>query len=213
MRDIFGLRSVHGAEELAADAGLASLAVDHHSLARGEDRDAQPAEDARDLVLPHVPAPSGTRNAPQAPDHRLPLVVLQEDGDLALLSVLVDEVVLDVALALEDVDDRQLQLAGRDHRLLVPRHARIANAGQHVGDRIGYVGHRNFPISMGPAPPRRTMRWSGRGPRTPPLPGGLGHTRDLAAERPHPEADPAHLELPEEGTRPPAERAAVVLPD
>src|SRR5690606_12300124 len=104
MRDIFGLRSVDGAEELTADPGLASLAIDHDSLAGGEDRDAESAEDPRNLVAADVPAQAGTRHALQLPDHRPPALVAEKDGDLALLAVLVDDVILDVALALEDVD-------------------------------------------------------------------------------------------------------------
>src|SRR5690606_35183352 len=125
IRDIFGLRSVDGAEQLAAHAGLAGLAVDHHALAGGQDRYAETTQHAGDLVAADVPAQAGPRHAPQLTDHGAPVLVTQKHRDLALFAVLVDDVILDVALALEDVDDRQLQLAGRNHRLLVPRLPRV----------------------------------------------------------------------------------------
>src|SRR5690606_27632218 len=57
------------------------------------------------------------------------------------------------------------------------------------------------------------MRWSGRERScSASSPGGLGHPGDLATESPGPKADAAHLELPEEGPRTAAQRAAVLLP-
>src|SRR5688572_12789879 len=45
------------------------------------------------------------------------------------------------------------------------------------------------------------------------LPAGLDHARNLAPEGAKPEADPAHLELAQEGPRPAAEATAVVVAD
>src|SRR5690606_4475455 len=48
--------SPHEAQDLAADVALARLAVGEQALAGREDRDAQPAEDPRDLGGPRVDA-------------------------------------------------------------------------------------------------------------------------------------------------------------
>src|ERR1041384_5604484 len=54
-----------------------------------------------------------------------------------------DGEVLDVALVLEDLGDRALQLGRRHHRLRMPDHLGVADPDQHVGDGIGHA-HRSL---------------------------------------------------------------------
>src|SRR5512137_3150700 len=176
------------ADQLAADLLLAGLAVDHQSLAGGQDGDAEAVEDARDVVGGHVATQAGLADPLDVADGRLAVrAVLQDDGDAALAAVLVLEEVLDEALALEDLRQAQLQARGRDQHLLVTCRRGVADARQHVANGIGKAHRRS------------------------PLPARLDDAGDLALQRTLAEAEPAHLELAEEGARPSAERAAVVL--
>src|SRR5262249_33419011 len=139
------------AEDFTADAVGARLAVGHHAARGGEDRHAQAVHDARDVVAPLVHAQPGLRHPLQALDHRLAGVVLERDGELLVAAAVFasraafvpDGEVLDVALVLEDLGDRALQLGRRHHRLRMPDHLGVADADQHVGDGIGHA-HRSL---------------------------------------------------------------------
>src|SRR6187455_3412794 len=56
------------ADDFAAVTGSARLAIAHHTLRRRNDRDAEPAEDLRQLVLALVHAQARTADALQAVD-------------------------------------------------------------------------------------------------------------------------------------------------
>src|SRR3990172_2940847 len=187
-RDMGLLLLPDGADELAAHLLLACLAVDHHALRRGEDGNAHAVQDARDRLAGHVAAQAGLRHALDVADCRFTIrAVLQHDGDGPLNAILVPRVVLDVALALQDLGDAHLEAGGRDDHLLVPSRRRVADARQHVANGIGH-GHE---VSL--------------------LPARLDDAGDLALQRTVAEADAAHLELAQERAGTAAQRAAIVL--
>src|SRR5688500_13975894 len=106
------------AEELSTDVLLARLAVGHDALAGRNDRDAHPVQDAREVADAAVDPPARLARAVDLVDdllagHR----VLQLDADLALLGVIDDVVVFDVALVLEHLCDAgaDLALGDEDH--------------------------------------------------------------------------------------------------
>jgi hypothetical protein len=72
------------AEDFAAHARGAGLAVGHQTLRGGDDGHAEAGEDLRQFVLALVLAQARTGNALQALDDRLALVVLEGDLELAL---------------------------------------------------------------------------------------------------------------------------------
>ena len=94
-------------------------------------------EDRRDAVVPDVDAAARGRDPHEAGDHLVVAgAVLQVDAQRSLLLVLEHAIVLDEPLILEQLGDAHLQLAGGNVHLLVLRAARVADACQHVGDRI-----------------------------------------------------------------------------
>src|SRR5688572_16308595 len=79
MRDM-SLSSGHDAENLAADAGCARLAIGHHAVRGRQDRDPEAVHDPRDVVASLVDAQSRARHALEALDDRPPGVILQTDA-------------------------------------------------------------------------------------------------------------------------------------
>src|SRR6185437_13551524 len=130
----------------AADPALLCGAARDETGRGREDRDAHPAEYARKAVLPGVDPTARLRHALQAGDHPLAVAAELEVDDqgieaLALLHV----VVADVALLLEELGDLDLHSRGRHGCVLVQRLVGVADAGEHVCDRIGQ--HRFSPTS------------------------------------------------------------------
>lgn len=86
---------------------------------------------------------AGARHAADAVDCADAIAaVTQHDRQLlasALLGLGFLEV-RDVTLGLEDLRDVPLEVARRHHGLVVASQRRVADAGQHVGDRIGHHG-------------------------------------------------------------------------
>src|SRR5581483_10287540 len=70
-------------------------------------------------------------------DALAPAAVLQLDHERRVRARLRDVVVADVALLLEDAGDLDLQLGARHLRAVVQRLVGVADAREHVGDRIG----------------------------------------------------------------------------
>src|SRR5688500_3659332 len=129
------------AEDFAADAVGAGLAVGHDAARGRQDGDAQAVQDARNVVAAAVDAQAGLGDALQALDHRAAGVVLEGDAQLLHHPVLAQREVLDVALVLQDLGDRRLQARGRHRHLGVADHLRVANAGQHIRDGVAHA-HR-----------------------------------------------------------------------
>src|SRR5712691_3355346 len=145
MRDMVSL-SPHVGEDFAADLLLARLAVGQDALGRGHDRHAHAGQDGRDLVVADVDPPARRGHAHQSRDHLLVgRAVLEIDAERVLLGVLEHAVVLDEALALEDLGHAQLEPGRRDVHLLVLGPAGVPDARQEVGD--GIASHRRLTSS------------------------------------------------------------------
>src|SRR5262245_3043819 len=136
------------AEHFAADAVGARLAVGHHAARGRQDRDAEPVHHARDVVASLVDAQPRLRHALETLDHRPAGVVLEADSELFLRAAVfvaliagfvADGEVLDVALVLQYLCDRGLQLGGRHRHFRVPNQLGIADADQHVRDRVAHA--------------------------------------------------------------------------
>src|SRR5260221_308419 len=143
MRDM-ALSLSDDAEHFAADTVSAGLAIGHHAARGREDRHAQPVHHARDVIPALVDAQPRFRDALDALDHRPAGVVLEADGELLLgaavfttsAAFVTDGEVLDVALVLQHPGDGALQSRSGHRDLRVADQLRIADAGQHVGDRV-----------------------------------------------------------------------------
>src|SRR5438105_10051841 len=131
--------SGNDAKHFTAHAVGARLAVGHHAARGRQDRHAQAVHDARNVVAPLVDAQARLRHALEALDHRPPGVVLERDGELLVAAALAQREVLDIALVLQHLGDRGLQLRRRHHRFRVPDHLGVADADQHVRDRIAHA--------------------------------------------------------------------------
>src|SRR5206468_2271756 len=143
---------------------------------RGQDRDAQPSEHARKTVLPRVDPAAWLRHALPAGDDPFAVAAeLQIDDQGIERLALLDAKVADVALLFEEAGDLDLHLRGRHRRGLVQRLVGVADAGEHVCDRIG----EHFSL----------------------LPAGLRHAGNHALVRELAQADPAEAEFLEHGTR------------
>src|SRR5262245_14258754 len=139
--------SPHFAQNLATHAFFACLAAGHHSLGSGENVDAQPAQDARDFVVPHVHAAAGTRNALQIGNGGgIVRPVLQINAqDLAAFLFRRLEIG-DVAFFFQNACDLLLQPRSGNIKLLVTRVDRITNARQQICDRIGQTHLLSSPL-------------------------------------------------------------------
>src|SRR5450755_2961324 len=139
MRDMFFSPSRDDAQHFAADAGGARLAIGHNPVRRRDDGDTQSVHHARDIVLALVNAQTRLRYALDFFDHRPAGVVLQRDLQLRLGFVAHDGETFDVALVLEHFGDRQLDFGCGHLRRGLFRELRIADARQHIGDRISHT--------------------------------------------------------------------------
>src|SRR5882762_1466155 len=120
-------------QDLATEALALRLAAGHEAGRGRDDRDAEPAEHARHLVLPGVHAEPGLRDAAQTGDRGDLADVLQAEHELARVRLFDPR---DVALVAQDAGDLGLHPARRDGNGLVARDRRIADAREKVGDRI-----------------------------------------------------------------------------
>src|SRR5262245_983437 len=125
-------------EDLAADASLGGLAGGDHAGRRGQDRGAEPAEDAWEAVLLGVDATPGLGDARAVGGDALAVLAeLELDHEVVHGRRLDDAVALDVALLVEQARDLLLHARGRHGDRVVHRAIRVANPAQHVCDRIG----------------------------------------------------------------------------
>src|SRR5262249_24573088 len=107
---VIGLRPIRDiflpnlAENFAADAGFASGAAAHQAFRRGQNADAQAADDGANFGRAGVTASAGARNALHASDHAAAIGrVLQENPEHLARLVLVDKLQAPhIALFLQD---------------------------------------------------------------------------------------------------------------
>src|SRR5437773_4171837 len=127
------------AKDFAADTGLARLAIGHHALRRGDDGHTQTVHHVRDVVAALIDAQPRAADALDVLDYRAAGVVLQRHFELRLRRLADHGEALDIAFVLQDLGNRRLQLRRRHHDAGLLDHLRVANAGQHIGDRITHA--------------------------------------------------------------------------
>src|SRR6476661_3777811 len=167
-------------EDFAAELGLVGLRAGHDPLARADDDDAQPAEDARDVGLAGIDPEAGLAD-PLQPGHdrHLAVDVLEGQVEDERRTVLLLADVGDEALVLEDAGDLALRARRRDDDLGVARPGGVPHAGQHVGNRIGDVHLDSYQLDFvtpGSSPSRARSRKQMR---------HRANRRMYARERPH----------------------------
>src|SRR5579864_1008427 len=181
------------AQDLAAHPRAPRVAVGHDAARRRENGDAETSAHPRDLGSAPVDAQAGPADPPQPGDdgrlaRRTVAAVPQREAQL-VRRFLVDFEVGDEPLVLENLRDLELHARRRYENRVVPRRHRVADARQHVCDRIGDHAHSVT------------------------SPAGLDHAGDLAFVREGAQTDPAEAELPEDRARTAAQPAAAVPPD
>jgi hypothetical protein len=131
------------ADDFAAHALHARLAVRHHAHGGRNDRHTQPVHHLRQGVAAPVDAKSRAGNPLEPLDHRPARVVLQADAQLRVPGAGgVDPEPFDVTLVLQHPRDRDLQLRRRHRDVGLFDALGVANPGQHVGNRITHA-HRD----------------------------------------------------------------------
>src|SRR4029077_6299026 len=127
------------AEQFAADFGFTRRAAAHQSLRRGQNADAQPADDGLDLLRTDIKASARTRNPLDAGDDAAAVRrVLQKNAKRLVALVFVHHLECgDVTLFLEDAGNLALQTRCRNVDALVLGGNRVADAGQKIGNGIG----------------------------------------------------------------------------
>src|SRR6476659_6542711 len=107
-------------DDLAADPALLRGPARDEPGGRGQDRDAHPAQHARQTVLPRVDPTARLRHALQATDHPLAVSPELEVDDQGIEAfALLHVIVADVPLLLEEAGDLDLHLRGRHRRAVV----------------------------------------------------------------------------------------------
>src|SRR6476646_10310623 len=146
MRDIavslssYGRRwraSEYVAEDLAADVLLPGAHVRHHALWRGQDGNAQPVGDAGEVAHRLVDAATRRGHAADLADRRLAVGILELDLELRETVLVIDaRVAADIALVHQHVEHTLAQLGGRRRHLGAAPLLRVADAGEHIAERI-----------------------------------------------------------------------------
>src|SRR4051812_37572886 len=130
---------------LTAEVLAESLAARHDTLRGGDNGDAEAAEYQRNVLALLVDAQAGLAHALEAGEHG-PLVgaILEPYAEHSSTHVGGNIVITDEALVLENSGDLHLDAGCGYHHALVPSHARVADACQHIGDRVCHVHKPSF---------------------------------------------------------------------
>src|SRR5215204_6486362 len=126
------------ANDLSADAALLSGSAGDHAGRRGEDRRPHPTEHPREPVLARVDAAARLGDPLEVGDDALAVPAEPQFDDESIEALAVaDVVIVDVALLLEQARDVHLNARGGHLDRVLQRLVRVADSGEHVGDRIG----------------------------------------------------------------------------
>src|SRR4051794_26654518 len=134
------------ADDFSADSLLGRGSARDQAVGGGQNRDAHPAEDARQAVLARVDAAAGLGDALEVGDHALavaPELELDNERVVGRVLLALDLVIANVALLLEEACDLRLGARARHLGTLVQRAVRVPDPGEHVCDRVGL--HGSFP--------------------------------------------------------------------
>src|SRR5256714_14779764 len=129
------------AHDFAADSLLFRGACGDQSSRSRQNRHTHSAEHARQAILARIDTAAGLGHPLEIGDDPLaaPAVLQLDDQGIEALALLYVKV-RDVALLLEDARDALLEAGGGHLRALVQRLVGIADAGEHVGDRVSHHG-------------------------------------------------------------------------
>src|SRR5699024_2625825 len=108
------------------------------ALGSGNDSDAQAAQYAGQLVRAGIDAETGLADTTQAGENLLLAgVVLQGDTDDTLGAVVDELEALDIALVQQDLSNALLHVGSRNVDGFMLGVVRVADAGEHIRNRIG----------------------------------------------------------------------------
>src|SRR5690606_6560949 len=99
----------HVADDFAAHAGGARMAIGHHASRGRDDRHPEAIHDLGQGVTAPVDTQAGTRDALEALDHRATCVIAKLHLQFALGTVRLDIEAVDIAFVLEDFGDRDFE--------------------------------------------------------------------------------------------------------
>src|SRR6185437_14075432 len=137
-RDIPASPSEHAAEHFAANVGGASLCIAHDATRRRQDRNTKAGIHAREFLDLRVDAPPRLGDAGDLLDDRLAFVVLQLDAQLRhARTQFLRGVATNEALTLQHTENIRPQLGCRRGADRMPRALGVADAGQHIPQRVG----------------------------------------------------------------------------
>src|SRR5208282_3064111 len=174
------------AEQFTAEVFLLRLLAGHHAIGRGHNRDAHAAKHARNLRGADITAQAGPAHAFEAFNHVFLALVFEADFEF-LDHVALYGHVADVAFALQNLRNAFLHPRVRQFHRRQQRLAGVADAGQHVCNRIADI--KIVIVTL--------------------LPTGLRHAGNQAVQRRLPERQTRNAELAEVGVAAAAKRAAV----
>src|SRR5262245_11100277 len=144
IRDMVSLASEHRTEDFATDVLVARLVVGHDALRRRHDGDAEAVVDARQRLHRGIHPAARLRHPRDLADHGRAVEILQLDVELgAAVLVLDGGIAADVALALEHFEDTRAQRRARRRHLRLVAPGRVADASDHIADRI-VESHRSL---------------------------------------------------------------------
>src|SRR4029079_15658868 len=119
------------------------------ALGRRDDGDSKAVADPGQLLASRIDAPARLRDTGQVLDGGLSLEIFQLDAQALGRPESFLAVTADIALALENVDDAHAKLGrGRDHAVLA-RLLAVADAGEHITQRIGQWHVSTLPARLG----------------------------------------------------------------
>src|SRR5580658_582513 len=126
-------------KNLSSDALLLRAFPRHDALRRRNDHQTESAEDSRYLRLARVDAQTGTRNAAKTRDDLLLLrAVPKLNSNLALRTFRNPFEALDETFVLQNLRDGLFRSRGRHVDRFVVGRVGVADARQHIGNRVGY---------------------------------------------------------------------------
>src|SRR5947199_3009772 len=138
----------HLRQHLAADILLARFRVGQNALGRRDDGDAEAVAHPRQLLRTRIDPAAGLRDTREMLDGRTALEIFQLDAQALGRPERLFHVAADLALALEDVEHARAQLRRGAHDGVLARLLAVADAGEHITQRIGQWHSSTFPARL-----------------------------------------------------------------
>src|SRR5579862_8165778 len=151
------------ADHFAAQPLLVGLATCHHALGRGDNCGAQPAAHPGNVITLGIDAQAWLAHPLELRDDRTLVYIAEHDPNRSLWAIgilrpAIHIEISDVAFLFENGRDGDLHLGGRYLRSQTTRHDRVANARQHICDRISHIHRSALPLTTSSTWSRRAVR-------------------------------------------------------